>query len=55
MGVSPSVYHAWVKRPGQLIGLDMLHLRRRGKKRFNDRRQSLGSRELMRNFATKVA
>jgi putative transposase len=32
MGVSPSAYYAWVKRPGQLIGTDTLHLHRRAEK-----------------------
>ena len=54
MGVSPSAYYAWAKRPGQLISADMLHLNRRAKKLFSDSRQSLGSRELMKNFAKKA-
>ena len=50
MGASPSAYYAWVKRPGQLISADTLHLHRRAKALFNDSRQSLGSRELMKKL-----
>jgi len=50
MGASPSAYYAWVKRPGQLISADTLHLHRRAKKLFNESRQSLGSRELMKKL-----
>ena len=50
MGVSPSAYYAWVKRPGQLISADTLHLHRRARTLFNDSRQSLGSRELMKKL-----
>ena len=50
MGASPSAYYAWVKRPGQLISADTLHLRRRAKKLFNESRQTLGSRKLMKKL-----
>jgi len=50
MGVCPSAYYAWVKRPGQLISADTLHLRRRTKALFSDSRQSLGSRELIKKL-----
>jgi putative transposase len=50
MGVGPSAYYAWVKRPGQLISADTLHLHRRAKTLFNDSRQSLGSRELIKKL-----
>jgi putative transposase len=50
MGVSPSAYYVWVKRPGQLISADTLHLHRRARTLFNDSRQSLGSRELMKKL-----
>mgnify|MGYP001269827814 CR=1 FL=1 len=50
MGASPSAYYALVKRPGQLISADTLHLHRRAKTLFNDSRQSLGSRELMKKL-----
>jgi len=39
-----------VKRPGQLISADTLHLHRRAKKLFNESRQSLGSRELIKKL-----
>jgi putative transposase len=50
MGVSPSAYYARVKRLGQLIRADTLHLYRRAKTLFDDSRQSLGSRELMKKL-----
>lgn len=50
MGVSSSAYYAWAERPGQLISANTLHLHRRAKKLFNDSRQSLGSRELMKKL-----
>ena len=55
MGVSSSAYYAWVKCPGQLIIADTLHSHRRAKALFKDSRQSLGRRELMKNFAKKVS
>ncbi len=50
MGASPSAYYAWVKRPDQLISADTLHLHRRAKKLFNESRQSLGSRGVMKKL-----
>jgi len=50
MGVNSSAYYAWVKHPGQLISAATLHLHRRAKMLFNDSRQSLGSRELMKKL-----
>jgi putative transposase len=43
-------HYALVKCPGQLISADTLHLYRQAKALFNDSRQSLGSRELMKNL-----
>tara|TARA_B110000902_G_C13988938_1_gene468044 strand:+ start:306 stop:677 length:372 start_codon:yes stop_codon:yes gene_type:complete len=50
MCVSSSAYYSWAERPGQLINANTLHLHRRAKKLFNDSRQSLGSRELMKKL-----
>jgi putative transposase len=50
MGARPSAYYAWVKRPRRLISAGTLHLHRRAKALFNDSRQSLSSRELMKKL-----
>jgi putative transposase len=50
MQVSTSAYYAWKKRPGQLIGADVLHLHRRMKALFKQSRSSLGSREMMKKL-----
>lgn len=50
MAVSTSAYYDWVKRPGQLIDADTLHLYRRAKKLFENSRNSLGSREMMKKL-----
>ena len=47
MQVSTSTYYAWRKRPRKLIAADVLHLHRRLKSLFKQKRNSLGSRELM--------
>jgi putative transposase len=49
MQVSASAYYTWRKRPGKLIDADVLHLHRRIKSLFKQSRNSLGSRELMKN------
>jgi hypothetical protein len=50
MCVSSSAYYAWAERPSQLISANTLHFHRRAKKLFNDSRQSLGCRELMKKL-----
>jgi putative transposase len=50
MQVSTSAYYTWRKRPGKLIDADVLHLHRRIKSLFKQNRNSLGSRELMKNL-----
>ena len=50
MQVSTSAYYAWQKRPGQLISADVLHLHRRMKVLFEQSRESLGSREMMKKL-----
>ncbi len=50
MQVSTSAYYAWLKRPGLLIGADVLHLHRRMKVLFEQSRESLGSREMMKKL-----
>jgi putative transposase len=50
MQVSTSAYYAWLKRPGQLISADVLHLHRRMKVLFEQSRESLGSREMMKKL-----
>jgi putative transposase len=48
--VSTSAYYTSLKRPGKLIDADVLHLHRRIKSLFKQSRNSLGSRELMKNL-----
>ncbi len=50
MQVSTSAYYAWRKQPVKLIDADVLHLHRRIKSLFKRSRNSLGSRELMKNL-----
>ena len=50
MQVSTSAYYSWKKRPGQLISADILHLHRRMKALFEQSRNSLGSREMMKKL-----
>jgi putative transposase len=50
MQVSTSAYYAWIKRPRELIGADVLHLHRRMKALFKQSRDSLGSREMMKKL-----
>ena len=50
MQVSTSAYYTWRKRPGNLIDADVLHLPRRIKSSFKQSRNSLCSRELMKNL-----
>ena len=50
MQVSKSAYYAWIKRPGNVISAETLHLHRRIKKLFKQSRSSLGSREMMKKL-----
>ena len=50
MKVSRSAYYEWIKRPAKLITVQELNLFRRIKRLFNQSRQSLGSREMMKNL-----
>lgn len=50
MKVSKSAYYDWRKRPGAVISADTLHLYRRMKALFEQSRQSLGSREMMKKL-----
>jgi len=50
VNVSRSGYYAWVKRPAKLISADELKLYRRARELFDNSRQSLGSRELMKKL-----
>jgi hypothetical protein len=50
MQVSTSAFYAWRKRPGKLIDADVLDLHRRIKSLFKQSRNSLGSRELIKNL-----
>jgi putative transposase len=50
MQVGTSAFYAWRKRPEKLIDADVLHLHRRIKSLFKQSRNSLGSRELMKNL-----
>jgi putative transposase len=48
--ISRSAYYAWASRPAKLISAEELRLYRRVKQLFNDSRQSLGAREMMKNL-----
>ena len=48
--VSRSAYYDWASRPAKLITADELKFYRRVKQLFKDSRQSLGSREMMKNL-----
>ncbi len=50
MRVSRSAYYTWKKRPGNLISAETLHLYRRMKVLFEQSRNSLGSREMMKKL-----
>ena len=50
MKVRKSAYYDWRKRPGAVISADTLHLYRRMKALFEQSRQSLGSREMMKKL-----
>ena len=50
MKVRKSAYYDWRKRPGEVISADILHLYRRMKALFEQSRQSLGSREMMKKL-----
>ena len=50
MRVSCSAYYTWKKRPGTLISAETLHLYRRMKALFEQSRNSLGSREMMKKL-----
>lgn len=47
MMVSTSAYYDWLKRPGNVITAEALHLYRRIKQLFKRSRESLGSREMV--------
>jgi len=50
MNVSRSGYYAWLNRPAKIISESELMLYRRIKALFKESRQSLGSRQLMKNL-----
>jgi putative transposase len=50
MRVSRSAYYTWKKRPGNLISAEALHLYHRMKVLFEQSRNSLGSREMMKKL-----
>ncbi len=50
MQVSKSTYYDWKSRPGKVISAETLHLHRRLKKLFEQSRNSLGSREMMKKL-----
>ncbi len=50
MGVGKTSYYDWLKRPGTVITSDTLHLHRRMKWLFEQSRNSLGSREMMKKL-----
>ena len=50
MQVSTSAFYAWLKRPAYIISADELHLYRRMKQLFEQSRESLGSREMMKKL-----
>lgn len=50
MQVSKSAYYDWKKRPGEVISGETLALYRRMKQFFADSRESLGSREMMKQL-----
>ena len=53
MKVSRSAYYEWIKRPAKLITVQELNLYRRIKRLFNQSKESLGSREMMKNSAVR--
>ena len=50
MRVNKSAYYDWLKRPGEIISAETLHLHRRIKELFEQSRESLGSREMMKKL-----
>ena len=50
MKVGKSAYYEWIKRPAKIITAHELQLYRRMKQLFERSRQSLGSREMMKNL-----
>ena len=50
MKVSTSAFYAWIKRPAHIISANERHLSRRMKPLFEKRRESLGSREMMKKL-----
>jgi len=50
MQVSKSAYYDWKKRSGEIINTEALALYRRTKQLFADSRESLGSREMMKQL-----
>lgn len=50
MQVSKSAYYDWLNRPSKVISAETLHLHRRLKKLFEQSRNSLGSREMMKKL-----
>lgn len=50
MKVSTTAYYDWFNRPAKVISEDTLHLHRRAKQLFEQSRESLGSRELMKKL-----
>lgn len=50
MQVSKSAYYDWLQRPAKVISAEFLHLCRRMKTLFEQSRNSLGSREMMKKL-----
>lgn len=50
MKVGKTTYYDWLNRPAQMISEETLHLHRRAKQLFEQSRNSLGSRELMKKL-----
>ena len=50
MKVSTSTFYAWIKRPAHIISANERHLYRHMKQLFEKRRESLGSREMMKKL-----
>ena len=50
MQVSTSAFYAYLKRPAEIISAEELHLYRHMKQLFEQSRESLGSREMMKKL-----
>ena len=50
MRVGTSAYYDWKKRPAKLISAEILHLHRRMKALFEQSRNSLGNRQMMKKL-----